>query len=160
MAGASEAKRTNPPSIHPPHHHRPVGERRDPRSPWPPARPQNYLLPRSPQAKSEEVHSWRRPVRGGWHTSFNPNYTLRAGAGRCPGAGPTGLLDAQRPAAPRQVPVWAASGLPGYPELRRAQTPIGWRRGACAQAGEQPALGAGGGEKPAACLLPPASRLA
>lgn len=71
VAGASEAKRTNPRSTL---RTTDPSARGVPRSPRPPARPQNYLLPRSPQAKSEEVHSWWRPVRGGWNTSFNPNY--------------------------------------------------------------------------------------
>lgn len=125
-----------------------------PRSPWPPARPQNYLLLRgSPRAKSEEVRSlWRQSGEAG--TRVSAQTTLTAGACRCPGAGPTELLGAQGPAERQQVPVWAARGLPGYPELRRARTPIGWRRGACAQAGEQPGLGAGGGGKPAPRLPP------
>lgn len=144
---------TNEARIHSPLH-RPVGERRSPLAPAP-ARPQNYLLlPRSPQAKSEEVHSPRRQS-GAAGTRVSTQTTLRAGACGCPGAGPTELLGAQEPAERQLVLIWAARGLPRYPELRRARTPIGWRRGACAQG--RRAARARGWRWGDACPPPPAS---
>lgn len=55
--------------------------------PGPRDRPQNYLLlPRRPQAKSEEVHSPSRPS-GEAGTPGKPRLPGRVGDRSCPGAG-------------------------------------------------------------------------
>lgn len=84
------------PLVHLPHYH-PTGLRRS-HSPLPLAWSQNYLLlPRRPQAESQEVHSlWRQSRED--RTRVSNRTTLRAEARHCPGAGPTELLVAQGPA--------------------------------------------------------------
>lgn len=91
------------------------------RSPWPRRRPQNYLLlPRRPQAKSEEVHSPSRQS-GKAGAPGKTRLPSRVGARLYPRAGLWELLGTQGPAEWQPSPGQGCRRPPGDPALPRAR---------------------------------------